>query len=204
MIHGFTISDEIYNKLNNSINNKTIPWNKNLAGNIREEYSIYESKNLIEDFLLNQIKLSKLAEKFNFKVLNPYPLDLKIANLWVNFQKKYEFNPIHDHDGVFSFIIFMKIPFIMGDELRRSPGKNAKHNLAGHLQFFFLGENQQSHIEKIALPTDKTWEKRGLLFRSHLNHMVYPFYSSDDYRITISGNFAFDNSNMKYQGENPK
>ena len=36
--------------------------------------------------------------------------------------------------------------------------------------------------------------KRKLLFRAHLNHIVYPFYSSDDYRITISGNFSYDNS----------
>ena len=196
MIHGFTIPDDIYNKLNSCINNKTIPWNKNLAGNIAEEYSICEHKNLIEDFMLNQIKLSKFTEKFSLRILNPYPLDLKIASLWVNFQKKYEFNPIHDHDGIFSFIIFMKIPFIMADELKIAPGKNAKHNLAGHLQFAFLGDCQQSHIEKYTIPLDKTWEKKGLLFRSHLNHIVYPFYSSDDYRITISGNFAFDNSNM--------
>lgn len=26
---------------------------------------------------------------------------IKLTSLWVNFQKKHEFNPIHNHDGVF-------------------------------------------------------------------------------------------------------
>jgi hypothetical protein len=29
------------------------------------------------------------------------------------------------------------------------------------------------------------------MFSAKYNHLVYPFYTSDDYRITISGNFKF-------------
>lgn len=194
MIHGFTLPDDIYNNLNNCIKNKTNPYNKNLVGNIAEEYSIYEHKHLIEKFLIYQIENSKFTQTFKNKIFHPYDQGLTLASLWVNYQKKYEFNPIHDHDGVFSFILFMKIPYLIKDELQKSPGINSKSNLAGHLQFCFLGESQQSHIEKITVPADETWEKKGLLFRAHLNHIVYPFYSSDDYRITISGNFSYDNS----------
>jgi len=196
MIHKFTVPDDIYNNLNNCIKDKTDPYNQHLVGNIAEEYSIYEYKNLIEEFLLYQIGQSKFMEKHLAAVFHPNPQKLKLTSLWVNFQKKHEFNPIHNHDGVFSFIIFMKIPYTMQNELKKSPGIKSNLNLAGHLSFVFLGDNGQDGLQKIHMPADKTWEKQGLLFKSHLNHIVYPFYSSDDYRITISGNFCFDNSNI--------
>ena len=28
----------------------------------------------------------------------------------MNYQKQYEFNPLHDHSGIYSFVIFVKIP----------------------------------------------------------------------------------------------
>ena len=40
----------------------------------------------------------------------------------------------------------------------------------------------------MVLPIDKAWEGTMILFPSSLNHNVYPFYTSDDYRISISGN----------------
>jgi len=33
------------------------------------------------------------------------------------------------------------------------------------------------------------------MFPSLLAHCVYPFYTSDDYRISISGNIKFDSDN---------
>ena len=46
---------------------------------------------------------------------------LMLFNTWVNFQKKHEFNPIHTHDGVFSFVIWHKVPFTQKDEYARFP-----------------------------------------------------------------------------------
>jgi hypothetical protein len=34
-------------------------------------------------------------------------------------------------------------------------------------------------------------ENTLLLFPAKLTHAVYPFYSSDDYRISVSGNVVF-------------
>ena len=33
-----------------------------------------------------------------------------LSAFWVNFQKENEFNPFHNHSGVFSFVIWVKIP----------------------------------------------------------------------------------------------
>ena len=37
---------------------------------------------------------------------------------WVNYQKQYEFNPCHDHTGVYSFVIWLKIPVEFDDQNR--------------------------------------------------------------------------------------
>ena len=37
--------------------------------------------------------------------------ELILDQLWVNYQYKTEFNPYHDHAGVYSFAIWMKIPY---------------------------------------------------------------------------------------------
>ena len=36
---------------------------------------------------------------------------LVINSLWVNYQYKTEFNPYHDHSGIYSFAIWLKIPY---------------------------------------------------------------------------------------------
>ena len=38
---------------------------------------------------------------------------------------------------------------------------------------------------------DKTYEKKAFIFPAALQHSVYPFYGTDEYRITVSGNLAF-------------
>jgi len=45
------------------------------------------------------------------------------------------------------------------------------------------------NIRSHDLPVDKSYEKKLLLFPATMRHSVYPFYTSDDYRISVSGNF---------------
>jgi hypothetical protein len=45
------------------------------------------------------------------------------------------------------------------------------------------------NITHYSLPVDKTWEKKLIVFSSDLNHSVNPFYTSNEYRISVAGNF---------------
>jgi hypothetical protein len=111
-----------------------------------------------------------------------------LFNLWVNFQKKYEFNPMHVHDGLYSFVIWHKIPYKIDEEKARLKMKEIDKR-AGMFAFLFTGLDGKIHSE--ALPVDNSWEGKCALFPAKLNHLVYPFYTSDDYRISISGNLGF-------------
>ena len=187
IIHYFNIPDDVYNDLMKCIDDKSTQWNSELAGNIKEEYSLHKYISKFENFLISQIKDSSYLTKYleEYHVLtNAMPLCL--ANFWVNFQKKHEFNPLHKHTGLLSFVLFMKIPYLMEEEKKIGPGVSSNTNIPGCLSFVYPS-SEIGGIEIIKLEVDKKWEKKGIIFRADLNHLVTPFYS-DGTRITISGN----------------
>ena len=196
IIHYFNIPDDVYNDLMQCIEDKSTQWNSELAGNIKEEYSLHKYIPKFENFLISQIKDSPYLSKYmnDYHILTN-PLPLRLVNFWVNFQKKHEFNPLHKHTGLLSFVLFMKIPFLMEDERKLGPGALSNENTPGCLSFVYPS-SEIGGIEIIKLEVDKKWEKKGVIFRADLNHIVNPFYS-DGTRITISGNMLLENPKSK-------
>ena len=147
MIHKFNITENIFHQLKEDVRKKEKEYNSNLVGNIREEYALKDDIEKYEKFIIDKINENNfLLEHFkNIEILKE-PQKLVLGNLWVNFQKKNEFNPVHYHSGVFSFILFIQIPFLMSDELKKSPGINSKKNLAGHLQFLQIDPYKTNNI----------------------------------------------------------
>lgn len=190
---GFLLDDvpkPILNKLKKFIEKKDLKKsNKDLAGNIEKEFRLNEKFiNYIEPYIFELI--DNFENKFNYlkddiTYLNKN-IPLVLSDLWVNFQNKYEFNPLHNHKGVFSFVIWYKIPYLIEEERQSSPGKESNHNMAGHFQFTYT--NSLGKIKVYSLPVDKTWEGKISLFPAKLYHSVFPFFTSNQERITIAGN----------------
>ena len=188
--------EDIFNYLKDSINNKDYTkYNHALAGNIREEYNIMSL--LKEDLHSYLLKLTTNPMYDNYMsemcVLTEDRL-FQVNNLWVNYMKKNEFNPVHYHDGLYSWNIIVKIPYDLDEELKNAPGAKSNTNTASCLAFHRTG--YLGHIETIYCGLTKEDEGHIMFFPSRLRHSVNPFYSSDDYRITISGNI-FLNPNKK-------
>lgn len=164
--------------------------NKRLAGNIRKEFELTKSHNHVQ--LLLQDYVQQYEDNFKY-YSNILPASerrpLYLDSLWVNFQEKYEFNPIHNHTGVFSFVIWVKIPYNLKNETALSPGVDSSNPLAGQFSFHYI--NALGTFCHFNIPADETMENTLLLFPSKLHHSVYPFYSSEDFRISVSGNVAF-------------
>lgn len=193
MIHKFNIPDKIYKQLFKFSKDRKIPHNNKLAGNIKKEYSLNKYLKYVESFIIEEFcKVDLLVNNLKtISVLYPNPLKITLSSLWVNYQKKYEFNPLHNHGGLFSFIFFIKIPYTIEEEDLLSPGLNSNDNKSGRLCFYILDSNITGGIKCISYDVDKTWEKTGLIFKSDLNHCVYPFFSNGT-RITVSGNLTFN------------
>ena len=103
----------------------------------------------------------------NIKLLDK-PLPLMFARPWINYQKENQYIPIHTHDGVLSYSIWLKIPVesIFEFSYNSIVGDSIRHRLI----------------------LDYKDEGSLILFPSQLNHMVYPFVKSKEIRIGISGN----------------
>jgi hypothetical protein len=189
-----TVPPDVSLKLDEIVKQKhTIKANHDLAGNIKNEFMIPNAKPII--WPLIDVLIKEWAKKYPAEfarlgsMSNQEEFRMMLFNTWVNFQKKHEFNPIHTHDGVFSFVIWHKVPFTKEDEYARFPNMKEDQIKAGH--FAFIVTSQLGSIIQHDMCIDKTWEGKMALFPANLNHIVYPFYTSDEYRISISGNIGF-------------
>ena len=185
------IPDILFNKLKKVIKNKSIKANDELAGNIEEEYLIPEAIPVFEKYLLdiifkNENLVNYMENRFK---MNSKDLPVKLDRMWVNYQKKHEFNPIHNHKGCFSFIIFVDIPYTMEEQFKYSKVKDSNSFRAGYLEF--LTCNHLGDLDTSYFPVDKTYNQSAFIFPALLHHTVYPFYKVNKPRITVSGNFKF-------------
>lgn len=166
----------------------------NLAGKIKEEYSIKKNvgvDELINDYLLHSCFLGPSGYLLSKIDVLTEPLPVVLDDIWCNFQKKHEYNPLHDHTGISSFIVFVNIPYDLEEEENYfGEGKGGKNSCNSKLSFINFG-NTQFGPKAFCVDVDKSFEGKMIMFSAKYNHLVYPFYTSDDYRITISGNFKF-------------
>ena len=168
-----------------------------LAGNMEHEYKV--SKDSIQ--CLDRI-LRPLIDEYNKKFTcvrdimvleNDLPMELVYS--WVNFQKKHEFNPAHRHGGVFSFILWIDVPFSYEDEIQSPSIVGSNTKCPGVVEWLYTGT--LGRVEGFKLPVDKTYNYKLALFSSAMMHLVYPFYTSDDYRISVSGNYFLTDKYLK-------
>lgn len=166
--------------------------NKNLAGNIEREFYVKDTYPLLNSFIeqvtpefWDYYLNNNLKNKKHSISISP---DRKPA-LWVNFQKKGEFNPIHSHSGDLSFVIFVNLPYTYEDECLSPSCKNSNEPVPGCFEFLYVNQFNYG-LGKHPLKTDRSFENKMIVFNSRLHHQVYPFYTSDEYRITVAGNIT--------------
>ena len=129
--------------------------------------------------------------KYHIVKEEPLP-EFHMNRFWVNYQRQYEFNPLHFHGGLYSFVIFMKIP-IHWKEQHEMNLDEFRDRVASDFVFVWGSENMkqrggQNGILKENLRLSSEDEGRMIFFPAWLQHMVYPFYECEEERVTISGN----------------
>ena len=173
----------------------SVIYNSKLAGNITKSLLIEDKDSWFFQTVLIPF-ISKFMEIYPSYVsgitLFTENAPFCLNRFWVNFQKENEFNPLHNHDGVFSFVIWVKIPTDWKEQ--HALPFSANSNLPCASDFEFQYTNMMGDIGHYGYPLDKTSEGRMLLFPAKLMHTVYPFYNCDKERVSISGNILFDNS----------
>ena len=162
-----------------------------LAGNISSSIRLDGGSPLLEEFV------GELIPKFMDSHIEAYGPPWRavmkegegfnLESLWVNFQKKHEFNPPHHHGGVYSFVIWMQIPTSFAEQ-RKLP-VCAESNADNHISnFAFSYTNTLGKVSTFAYNMEKEAEGYMVMFPAQMLHQVFPFYENDGERISISGN----------------
>ena len=174
-----------------------------LAGNISHSYNLEDPRDLVVQKLYNIVYNSvdnpKMFEFINTEVENIYKriglknvmLEPYLESMWVNFQKKGEFQPVHAHHGAFSFVIWMDIPYHSKDEGNIPIAKTSDKNHRGGNFSFVSASGITRSVSEYTIELSPEMNGCCCFFPSDLSHQVYPFYTSDKDRISISGNIAY-------------
>ena len=165
-------------------------YKENLAGAIEQEYRIYESTHLLEKFIQEVVPIYWKSVGNHERVNDHHIIRVNEGqkDIWVNFSKKGEYNPLHTHSGLLSFVLWYKMPFIIEDEKNLPIVSGGTLDTGACFQFNFLEMDSKGAIGQHTIEADRSYENKMIIFPSNLQHSVYPFFTSDDYRISLSGN----------------
>jgi len=207
-----TLDDSLIEDLIQHSENLHRRANGSLAGKIEDEkFYEEESRAYFEKQLLTYaVNFYDECEKdkgfvvdIELKKMAQWRLDA----LWVNRQEPGEYNPIHEHSGNISFVIYLQIPHGMYEEVNPTNGSPP-----GSISFRYGSDNRMypawpgtdgklseryviSELETPLRPLTNLELKPEVgemfIFPSFLAHSVEAFYSPGT-RISVSGNFSLD------------
>ena len=120
---------------------------------------------------------------------------VRLEKFWVNYQYKHEFNPPHNHSGLYAFVVWMKIPYSSKEQkkLKFLDGIKDVDKKAGDFEFVYT--NLLGDISNYRYPMSPELEGTIILFPAQFMHCVYPFYDCDEPRISLSGNLMISITN---------
>ena len=175
------ILDEFKKILLDEAKNNKDDYVSKLAGQLKVEtgYS-QESRGKIIPYLSPYLGVyDQCFQKYRNKKYDKNP-EYALTALWCNYQKQYEFNPPHDHDGRLSFVIYLAIPDELKKENQAYKGRSAG---PGGIQFLY-GDGPRDAVTYMSYFPE---EGDMFIFPAWLKHWVSPF-KSDCVRISVSGN----------------
>ena len=163
-----------------------------LAGRIKKQTHL-------DDVISDTVKVQILNHCSTFYEKTAYqkiPLEsMVLDSIWSNIQEAREFNPVHQHTGNFSFVIYTRndLEDLSVEEMQDNEYDNKivdydnQKPLAGMIELFYGEGNWMNWTSFTHIP------KRGdiLIFPSWLRHTVYAHYEAGKIRISVAGNVSF-------------
>ena len=186
------LSDKEMDYLWKCIDNKKGTHKHRLAGQISASNVLVDKSDW---FFNNRLKsLCKIYQEEFTNLGDAVPVNQRhpyyLNSFWVNYQKQTEFNPLHDHGGVYSFVIWMKIPTRHFEQNKNPVFLGTNSNSVSTFCFRYV--NILGNTEYWLYEMNPEVEGTILFFPAKLLHAVYPFYNCEEDRISISGNISLN------------
>ena len=114
-------------------------------------------------------------------------LKIRSIDLWINYMKSGDFNPIHTHGGDYTFVLFLDVPKELIKEQEEFEGTSVK---PGSLMFEYAEQSRPCWATTSYSIRPQTGD--FLIFPALLRHWVVPFKTNCT-RISVSGNMEIYN-----------
>jgi len=197
-IYQTKLSPEIMNRLWRYVGKSKESYSHQLAGNISQSFLLEDEDNYFMDKVVRPVSNLYVNNDHGVTWIpcthNVNSKNIVLNKMWVNFQNENEFNPIHDHSGIISFVVWMKIPTEWDEQHNLPFSKGSNVAVASDFQFTYsdiLGKHQDYRIQMGGF--QEGWM---LVFPASLRHQVYPFYNCKEQRVSISGNVTWDSLDL--------
>lgn len=169
-----------------SIDESTATIDHSHVGTIAREYEI---KDEVVKGELRNIVQPMVQQYVNDMHFTMQPKAVELTKAWCNLQQSGEYFAAHTHNGLFSFALWIKVPFTQAEEhtWREARGKSGRETAS----FQFHYTDALGRITPNVLEVDSSWENEIVLFPGEMMHSVTPYYSTDELRIGVSGNIDY-------------
>ena len=178
------ISEEFHKKLLDEAFKSRVKeqdYRNRLAGILKEEYEYKDKGMFVQEIAQILGVYDEAFQKWKSERYKNKP-HYVLTSLWVNFMKKHEYNPPHDHADQLSFVIFLDVPNEIKEEAKAFKGQSGG---PGSLSFVYGEGNRQAITYQSVIPQNRDM----FIFPSWLKRYVTYLYS-DVTRISVSGNVA--------------
>ena len=162
-------------------------YNKKLAGHLKSQFLF---KKETQNWFYREISPILNAYRdghCKFHGIENLQVELSFDDLWVNYMKPGDFNPMHTHGGDYSFVLFLDIPKKLAKEQEEFEGTSAK---PGMLMFEYTQQAKPRWATTGSTMKPQTGD--FFMFPALLQHWVAPFKSKVT-RVSVSGNMRIEN-----------
>lgn len=206
-LHAVKLDEDFFKFLLEISDRAKINYTSQLAGKIKSEYLFNK-----EDTKSIEQRLQPYIEEYIWRLIYEHcssfeddPFETAYAELesvWINTQKRLEYNPPHIHTGHVSFVIYTKIPKEIIDEKLKTNGykggtitflhstnssfDRSPNDISEYSTVYKIEKYLEPLVKKNYIPEEGVM----FMFPAYLHHYVESF-ESDVERVSIAGNISF-------------
>ena len=168
-------------------------WEGNRLISIEEDFKQFplnDDDNLFQNNVLRPCT-DKYFETYGcpFKQKTTHTHELAFSRFWCRASLDGDYQSIHDHQGIFTFVVWLTVPFEGADERQVQAGFRPEAS-----DFVLVYPDTCGHLQKRNFVLGKGAEGKMLFFPSDINHIVYPHYTTQEYRIALAGDVALNST----------
>ena len=183
------VSDYIIDRLKADGENLKVSYNDKLAGHLDHQFLYTEETRKWFYTEISPIINAYREGHCKFHNIQDLTVEIRPYDLWVNYMKAGDFNPIHHHGGDYTFVLYLDVP----DELKKEQGASeATTSKPGGLIFEYGNYSRPRWDTTNYNIIPETGDM--YMFPAMLQHWVAPFKSKVT-RISVSGNLEIVNWN---------